>query len=115
MFWGFGADPTDSALDVDELDGEVVTVRTKAVVEDIGGDAETIEPAGDLDAFMVGSEAAVAAARANDEGGTGGVFFRSRPSEEEGLVFVFGAFGARGALGPEEDFFGFGGVEGGGD
>ena len=105
---GLGAHPADRALDVEKLGGVVIAVGAEAVVEDIGGDAETVEPAGDLDALMISREAAVAAAGADHEGGAIGLVFGGGPAQKEGLVLVLATLRAGSAIRPEAYLFRFG-------
>ena len=112
---GAVAHEADGALGILEGDGVAVAVAAEAVVEDVGGDAEGVEEAGGLDAFVVFGETAVAAAWADDdgaavgEGGIGGV------EVEGGLVFFGGAGGLGSALGPEGEVLGFAGEAGKGE
>jgi hypothetical protein len=79
-------------------DAEAVGVEAEvgagAVLEDEGGDAEGVEPAGAVVAFLVDGEVAEAAAGGDEDGGAVGA--------DEG-------FGLVGAVGPEGDGLGEGG------
>ena len=65
-FGGALADESDRPLDILE---RAVLVAGHAVFEDDAGDAERVEPSSDFGAFFVVGEDAVAAARADDDGG----------------------------------------------
>jgi hypothetical protein len=81
----------------------MITLGAQAVMQDKGGDALPVEPAGDLDAFMVSGQSAVSAAGADHECGAAVVGVCRGPGVEEGLIRVFGAFGQGGTLRPEGD------------
>ena len=80
----------------------VVVARAQAVLQHERGDADRVEPEGDLPALVVRREAAVAAARAHDDGGAVRVLGERAVDGELRLVGRLGAHGARSALGPQQ-------------
>ena len=71
----FGSAPADQAegfADIVEHGGMLVT-RAKPILEHEGVDAHRVEPAGDLDAFVIHGESTVTTTGANDDGGTAGL------------------------------------------
>ena len=112
---GAVAHQAEGALGVLEGNGVAVAIAAEAIVEDVGGDAEAVEEAGWLDAFVVLGESAVAAAGADDDGAAVGLSGFGGVEIEGGLVFWSGAGGLGGAVGPEGEVLGFTGEAGQGE
>ena len=98
---GVGPDVSQRPLHVEELHGVVVALAAEPIVEHEGRRPDSIGPAGDLGALVVSREAAVAASRADDEGGPAGSIVCGRVNLEEGLIGRGRARGERGAVRPE--------------
>src|SRR5579859_4869837 len=94
-----GAYHTNGTLRIAEFHWMVVA-RPEAILEHERGDAERVEPVGDLAAFVVVGQPAIAAAGTDDDGRGNGI----APGKEDGqggAVAVFVAKGAGRISGPE--------------
>ena len=98
---GVRAHPADGALCVQD-GGRIVVARRDAILQYEGLNAERIEPACDLVAFVILGQAAVSAAGENDHGGLDCRPFRGWIDGETGLIGVLGADGSRSGSGPQQ-------------
>jgi hypothetical protein len=96
-----GPNEAQRPLHVDELHGVVVALAAEPVMQDEGRRSDPVGPAGDLGALVVGCEGAVAASRADHEGGPAGSIVCGGVDLEEGLIGRGRARGERGTVRPE--------------
>jgi len=75
------------------------------VFEEVGADAEVVEPDSDLDAFVVHGKVGITSAGTNDDTGRGFGWAGGRIKSQRRFVFVRSALRARCAIGPEKDSF----------
>ena len=97
---GLVADCADGALRVAQFH-RVVIFRSQPVFQHEGRDADGIQPARHLVAFLIHRKVRIAAAGTHDHGGAGPTALRHNIGRERGLVFVLSALGAGRSAGPQ--------------
>ncbi len=102
----------DGPLGICQRGRVAVAAAAMAIIEHDAGDAQGVEPGGDLAAFVVGADHVVAAAGADDHGGAVGPLGRGQPDRQRGFVGGRISLGVGGAVGPEQDGGRVGGPEG---
>ena len=105
--YGLLGDMPDGPLHVQELDGKMIAAGAKAVVQDKGAHAPAVQPSGHLRPFMIRSQTAIAAARADHKGRTVRLVLRSRPDQQKGLILVRIPPRSRSPLRPKAHLGGF--------
>ena len=68
--------------------------RRDAVLQHEGRDAEGVQPACDLIAFVILSQGAVSSAWTDNDSGTGGIFFGRQIQSQAGLIDILGTNGS---------------------
>src|SRR5271155_5570279 len=100
VFGGVGAEEAHRAASVVDLDG--IAVGLDAVIENEGGHALSVEPGGDLEAFVADRDVLVTSAGNDEDSGAGGACLRQERIHA-GLVRFSGAERARCSAGPKVD------------
>ena len=100
-FGGAGANGAESALGVAQFDG-VMILGAQAVLENESSHAHGVEPFGNVAALFVHREVDIAAAGADDDGGSGSALAFDDVGSNGGLIDIFRALRAGSAVGPEK-------------